>query len=96
MPEGQFLGHEGFRDWYRIAFETFKPNCQHLVEQIEVIPNGDKFDVKLRVRLLADTYPDSTFVGQSVNILVDETWQVSFDTQGDVLIHNYLVAPVVS
>lgn len=96
MPEGQFLGHEGFRDWYRIALETFKPNCQHLVEQVEVISNGDKFDVKLRVRLLAATYPDSTFVGQSVNILVDETWQVSFDTQGDVLIHNYLVAPVVS
>lgn len=94
MPEGTFKGVEGFRDWYGQARETFKPNCQHIVEQIEVKPNGDFFQVGLRVRLQAETFTHSTFEGQTINLLVNETWQVKLDAQSGVKLHHYVVEPV--
>ncbi|MBC7001070.1 NAD(P)H-dependent oxidoreductase [Photobacterium sp. BZF1] len=94
MPEGTFIGHEGFRDWYAIARATFKPGCDHQVEQVEIKAEGDKYQVELRVRLQAKSFENSALKGQSVNLLVNETWSVSLDDAGDVTIHNYLVEPV--
>ncbi|WP_026971025.1 NAD(P)H-dependent oxidoreductase [Aliagarivorans marinus] len=96
MPEGEFVGLEGFRDWYTQARATFKPDCQHIIEQVEVKPEGDKFKVELRIRLIADTYSDSALKGESLNLLVNEEWQLSLDEQGEVTIHTYKVDPVVS
>lgn len=96
MPEGEFLGHDGFRDWYAIARATFKPNCDHDVQQIEVKPNGDRFQVELRIRLTADSYEDSMMKGEAVNLTVNETWQVSIEESGSITIHEYNVVPVVS
>lgn len=65
MPEGEFIGHEGFRDWYEIARSTFKPNCQHIVEQTSVASQTDgEITVDLRVRLKAETYADSPLNGE--------------------------------
>lgn len=96
MPEGEFNGHEGFRDWYQIARNTFKPNCQHIIEQVDVKNVGETYKVELRIRLLADTKPDSVFKGDSINLLVNETWGLKIDSQGKVNIKNYLVTPVIS
>ncbi|PSW08280.1 FMN reductase [Photobacterium rosenbergii] len=97
MPEGTFIGHEGFRDWYAIARATFKPGCDHQVEQVEVKPQGDTqanlYQVELRIRLQAESFEDSALKGESVNLLVNETWSVSLD-EGKVTIHDYLVEPV--
>lgn len=95
MPDGQFRGHQGFRDWYAIARRTFKPGCDHQVEQIEIKPLPDnRYEAELRIRLLADTFEDSEWQGQSINLLVNETWQVELDAQGNITLHDYQVTPV--
>ena len=92
MPEGEFIGHEGFRDWYQVARATFKPNCQHLVEQTTVTEGVDgQITVDLRVRLIAETYEDSALNGESINLLVNEKWQMTMDTSGKLSISEYLV-----
>ncbi|WP_420546679.1 NAD(P)H-dependent oxidoreductase [Curvivirga sp.] len=96
MPEGQFKGHQGFRDWYEGAKKTFKPDCLHDVEQVEVQENGDGYKALIRVRLKADTYEDSPFKGEAVNILVNENWSLKSDEKGHILIDNYQVTPVTA
>jgi len=97
MPEGSFKGHEGFIEWYKIARATFLPNCDHQVEQIEVKPSsqeGISYDVHLRIRLLAETYPESDFKGESINLLVNEVWQVAINDDQEITIHDYQVVSV--
>ncbi|MBO9491622.1 NAD(P)H-dependent oxidoreductase [Endozoicomonas sp. G2_1] len=99
MPDGEFIGHEGFRDWYAIARATFKPNCEHIVEQLIVTENDKQnapdgvtsCEAQLRIRLKADTYPDSALKGESINMLVNETWQLTLDDSGHVTISDYVV-----
>lgn len=96
MPEGEFIGHQGFADWYGGARETFKPNCQHFVEQQSVKALKDnQFEVDLRIRLIAETYPESALAGQSLNLLVDEKWTLTIEN-GYVAISEYLVTPIES
>lgn len=94
MPEGKFKGHQGFSSWYEIARSTFKPGCDHQVEQIEVIKNESDYQVDLRIRMLAETFPDSQFNGEGINLLANEIWQVSLDEHCAVTIHDYQVEPV--
>ena len=95
MQDGQFRGHQGFRDWYAITRRTFKPGCDHRVEQVEVKPlPNNRYEAELRIRLLADTFDDSEWQGQSINLLVNENWQVELDKQGNITIHDYQVTPV--
>lgn len=94
MPEGKFKGHQGFSAWYEIARRTFKPGCDHQVEQIEVSQTEDGYQAELRIRLLAETFPESPFNGEAINLLVNETWQVTLDEHGAVTIHDYQVKPV--
>lgn len=94
MPEGEFVGHSGFRDWYRGARATFKPNCDHQVEQINVLQNGDEIQIDLRIRLLAQTHADSALKGESINLLVNETWLAHVDDVTGFKIFDYRVEPV--
>ena len=94
MPQGEFKGHQGFKDWYAIARETFKPNCDHQVEQVEIQSEGELYTVKLRVRFIAQSYSDSELKGEAVNMLVNEIWQLEFTETGSIQIHNYEVIPV--
>lgn len=90
MPDGTFEGHAGFRDWYKIARETFKPNCQHIVEQVEDVKEHDgQFLGKLRIRLIAET-----FSGESINMLVNEYWTFSLDDDAEIIISKYQVEVV--
>lgn len=91
MVEGEFLGKAGFLDWYAGARQTFKPHCQHIIEQIEVAESEDGHTAALRVRLIADTYEDSALAGQSVNLLVNEQWHLSIGDDGHITIDEYLV-----
>lgn len=83
MPEGVFNGIEGFYAWYQIVKASFKPHCQHIVQDIQIEPltETDTFIVKLKVNLIADTYLESDFNGEQVNIDVDETWHVRLINQ---------------
>ncbi len=95
MPEGEFNGHAGFNDWYSGARATFKPHSHHDVEHIQIKAlSDDRFEVELRIRLTAETFTDSVFNGDAVNILVNEVWQVSFDDNDNAIIHEYLVEVV--
>lgn len=96
MPEGNFSGHQGFDDWYALARKTFKPDCKHQVEQIDVSQTDDGYQLDLRIRLFADTYEDSPLAGESINLLVNETWQVEIDQTGHITIYDYRVIPVNS
>ncbi len=94
-PEGDFIGHQGFEDWYGIARATFKPNCQHDIHQIDITPQGDGYQVELRVLLTADTYPESVMKGERISLPVNEVWQVKFNSQGVPMIYSYQVTPVL-
>ena len=94
VPEGQFRGHQGFRDWYFQVRQVFKPGCDHHVEQVRVLADEDGYRVELRIRLTADTYDESEFHGADINLLVNETWQLKLDNQGHITISDYLVEPV--
>lgn len=96
MPEGKFIGHHGFKEWYEVAKKTFKPGCDHQVEQIVVTDHKQGYQAELRIRLLAETFPDSPFNGESINMLVNEYWQLRFDEAGDPVIYDYLVEPVAN
>ncbi len=93
VPEGTFSGHDGFRDWYAIVKRTFKPDCRHQIEQIEVREEGSHYTVELKIRLLADTYLESALQGESIDLLVNEVWQVDLDDTA-ITIKNYRVEPV--
>ncbi|MGF1688061.1 nuclear transport factor 2 family protein [Photobacterium japonica] len=100
MSEGTFQGHDGFRDWYAIALSLFKSDCQHQLEQVEVQPAAislaDRratYDVTMRIRLQAQTHSTSPMGGEPVDFLLNETWRVTVNDAGDVLIHEYLVVP---
>ncbi|KZN31002.1 hypothetical protein N480_03320 [Pseudoalteromonas luteoviolacea S2607] len=95
MPEGEFRGHSGFRDWYKGARETFKPNCEHVVEQITVNKKGEQsYLVELRVRLLADTFADSKLQGEKINLLVNELWELEVREHNEIEISQYTVEVV--
>lgn len=94
VPEGDFIGHAGFKDWYALLRSTFKPNCSHDIEQLEVKPLGSQYQVSLHVRVKAETYTDSTMKGQQVDFVVNETWLVSIDENTSVKIHEYEVVPL--
>ncbi|USD59620.1 NAD(P)H-dependent oxidoreductase [Vibrio sp. SCSIO 43140] len=96
VPEGEFIGHEGFIDWYAMVRKVFKPDCDHVVEQVEVKESELGYVAELRIRLIAETFDDSPMKGDDINLLVNETWQVSFDSDRDVRIHSYEVIPVNS
>ncbi|GLX85141.1 hypothetical protein tloyanaT_13930 [Thalassotalea loyana] len=92
MPEGDFKGHHGFVEWYNIALKQFKPNCDHQIQAISVQQHDKSFIVDLTVNLTAETYPESDFNGQPINIVAKETWHMSISPQGRLLIDNYQVA----
>lgn len=101
MGADTFTGHAGFNDWYQIARNTFLPGPQHIVEQVEVEPiendpNGSQYQLNLRIRFIAETAPMSEFKGNSLNVLVNETWTVSVDENDKPTIHRYLASPVES
>ncbi|TDF35006.1 flavodoxin family protein [Alteromonadaceae bacterium M269] len=95
MTDGEYLGHEGFRDWYQTARSTFKPDCQHIVEQVSIQElSATQHQVELRVRLIADSYPESSLKGESINLLVNESWKVSISDDQAIQIQEYIVTPV--
>lgn len=90
MPEGEFYGEQGFREWYQMALATFKPQCKHLIENVEIEKLGERYQVKLRIRLIAQTYPESAMQGEDINMLVNETWSLAV-TQGQIELFEYKV-----
>lgn len=88
MPEGKFSGHEGFKAWYQVARSTFKPSCQHQLEQLDIAKDEAGYQVQLRIRLIAETHK-----GDSVNFLVNEQWRLELDESNNILLHHYHVEP---
>lgn len=90
MPEGQFEGHAGFRDWYTQAQQMFKPGCDHQVGQLEINELGDnQYEVKLQIRLIAETQSNESF-----DLSVNETWRLGLNAAGDIRISDYRVIAV--
>ncbi|MFM2590433.1 NAD(P)H-dependent oxidoreductase [Vibrio sp. TBV020] len=87
-PEGKFTGIAGFNDWYAVLRETFKPNCEHVLEQIVVREQEGQQVAELRVRLIANTTK-----GESINVLVNEEWVVDMSTEQPRIV-TYKVEPV--
>lgn len=87
-PEGEFNGIAGFNDWYQVLRSTFKPNCEHVVEQIVVEEKQGEHVAEIRVRLIAETVQ-----GAPINVLVNEEWSVDLDKDQPRII-RYHVEPV--
>ncbi|MBM7074327.1 NAD(P)H-dependent oxidoreductase [Shewanella sp. 202IG2-18] len=91
MPEGEFTGHDGFRDWYATARSAIKPNGDHQVQQLTISAIEEGYQLDLRIKLVAETFADSHFKGQLLDLQVDETWQITLNEYGDITIHDYVV-----
>lgn len=94
MPEDKFIGHAGFIDWYAIAKRTFKPGCDHQIEQIYINKLQDHYQVELRIRLYAESYVGSDLKGETVNMLVNETWKIVINDNKEITINDYQVVAV--
>ena len=89
-PEGEFKGIAGFNDWYAFLRDAFKPNCEHVLEQITVHEREGQQVAELRVRLIAETTQ-----GESINVLVNEEWVVDMSSNQPKIV-TYKVKPVIS
>lgn len=89
-PEGEFTGIAGFNDWYKMLRDIFKPEPEHILEQVVVREEGDMYLAEIRVRLIAETTQ-----GEHINVLVNEEWKVSFEADKPRIV-TYKVEPVVS
>ncbi|NOH79197.1 flavodoxin family protein [Vibrio sp. RE86] len=90
VPEGEFKGIAGFNDWYAFLRDAFKPNCEHVLEQITVHEREGQQVAELRVRLIAETTQ-----GESINVLVNEEWVVDMSANQPKIV-TYKVEPVIS
>ncbi|MBD0402757.1 NAD(P)H-dependent oxidoreductase [Flammeovirga sp. EKP202] len=89
FPEGKFIGHEGFKEWYDGIRQTIKPNNKHSVKSIVVTESNGLYNVDLNVSLEAELTS-----GESLNLNVKEDWKVEITRDGRVKIHEYIVKPL--
>ena len=91
IPEGEFIGHEGFRDWYALARKQFKADCDHKIQAISVTKTAAGFNAELTIQLTAETFKDSSFNGETINLAVNEKWQLVYTADNRLLIKSYQV-----
>ncbi|WP_230460330.1 hypothetical protein, partial [Sansalvadorimonas verongulae] len=61
--------------------------CDHRVQQVQIKDKGEgKFAVDVRVKLISDT-----FSGEKIDMLVNEEWELTLATSGQVTIDKYAV-----
>ncbi|WP_281612714.1 NAD(P)H-dependent oxidoreductase [Flammeovirga sp. SubArs3] len=89
FPEGEFIGHQGFSEWYSAIKKEIKPDNQHIIESISITPNNEYFNVDLAVKLKAEKYS-----GEALQLNVKEKWKVEITKEGNVKIHTYKVKAV--
>jgi hypothetical protein len=89
FPEGEFIGHEGFSEWYADIKKNIKPNNEHQIESISVFANNEHFDVDLAVKMKAETTS-----GDLIQLNVKENWKVEITRDGRVKIHEYIVKKI--
>lgn len=94
MPEGEFVGHSGFRDWYQQAKAQFKPGCDHQIQAISVTKTETGYSVEFTVKLAAETFEASQFNGENIAIAAAEKWQLRVTESGQIVIDNYQVSVI--
>lgn len=87
-PDGEFVGPQGFNDWYQVLRSVFKPGGDHNIEQLQINRNDLGYQLDLRIRLQAETHS-----GKQLNMLVNEQWQLQL-RGGKPQILRYAVEPV--
>lgn len=85
FPEGEYLGHEGFNEWYGQIKTKIKAGSDHLVESINISANGVDFEVQLTVKFTAETHE-----GQKFQSNLKETWKMQITRDKRIKIHEYL------
>ncbi|MCT4647413.1 MAG: NAD(P)H-dependent oxidoreductase [Carboxylicivirga sp.] len=89
FTEGEFVGHEGFSEWYAGIKNTIKPNNEHRIESINVVANNGHYAVDLSVKLKAEKLS-----GEPLQLNVKENWKVEITRDGRIKIHEYIVNTV--
>ncbi|MCG8701296.1 MAG: NAD(P)H-dependent oxidoreductase [Bacteroidales bacterium] len=89
FPEGVYVGHEGFSEWYAAMKKIIKPNNEHRIESINVVANNGHYDVDLAVKLQAEKHS-----GELLELNIKENWKVEITRDGRVKIHEYVVHEV--
>ena len=89
FPEGEYVGHEGFNEWYGQIKTKIKAGSDHRVESINISANGGDFNVKLTIKLTAETLE-----GQKFQTNLRETWKVEITQDKRIKIHEYLAEKI--
>ncbi|WP_430814769.1 NAD(P)H-dependent oxidoreductase [Carboxylicivirga sp. RSCT41] len=89
FDEGEFIGHEGFSEWYAQIRKTIKPNNEHRIESINVLSNNGHYDVDMSVKLKAEKID-----GSPLQLNVKENWKVEITRDGRIKILEYVVKAI--
>lgn len=89
FPEGEFIGHEGFSEWYKNIKETIKPGNQHSVESISISEENGFYMIDLSVKMKAEKTS-----GESIQLNVKENWKIEITRDARIKLHHYLVEKV--
>lgn len=86
FPEGEFIGQAGFSAWYAEMRKHIQPNCDHRIENISIVANGDGYAVQLSIKLIAKSTN-----GKGLQLNVKEKWTLALADSGAVTIKTYHV-----
>lgn len=89
FAEGEYIGHDGFSEWYAEIKKTIKPNNEHRIESVNVTEHNGQYKVNLSVKMKAEKLS-----GEPLQLNVKEDWMVEITRDGRLKIHEYIVTPV--
>ncbi|MFA8343712.1 MAG: NAD(P)H-dependent oxidoreductase [Rhodothermaceae bacterium] len=76
FPEGEFVGHQGFADWYNKILNKFEAPVKHEISDIKITDMGNsKFNVSLNITLESkkkDGLPFSQKISENWNIVLQD------------------------
>lgn len=72
FPEGTFVGHNGFFEWYKGIKKMIKPNNKHIISNIRITKGENHhFEVQFNSRLIAEGLD-----GNAIDMEVIERWEM--------------------
>lgn len=89
FAEGEYVGHDGFSEWYAEIKNTIKPNNEHRIESVNITKHNGQYKVNLSVEMKAEKLS-----GETLQLNVKEDWTLEITRDGRLKIHEYIVTPI--
>lgn len=87
--EGDYIGHEGFSQWYSNIKNLIKPNNVHTIQAINVVEENGNYKVDLSVKMEAEK-----LTGEQFQLNVKENWTIEITADNRIKIKEYIAKPL--